>query len=74
MSEEQLQIGDDIIHGEECYAIYHDGQRSLVYGDTSRSVDHGDGEYGMRNGATEGVPVTLEGGIEHEVGKEKKVM
>ncbi|MCJ1250343.1 hypothetical protein MMC30_007569 [Trapelia coarctata] len=44
MLEAALLIGDDAIHGEEAYAIFHDGQRSLLYGDTSRRPVDGDGE------------------------------
>ena len=47
MSEAALLIGDDAIHGEEAYAIFHDGQRSLLYGDTARRPVHGDGELGQ---------------------------
>ncbi len=33
MSEEELLIGDDAIHGEEAYAFYGDGERRPVAGD-----------------------------------------
>ncbi|MBE7566218.1 ammonium transporter [Acidithiobacillus thiooxidans] len=33
MSEEELMIGDDAIHGEEAYAFYGDGERRPVTGD-----------------------------------------
>jgi Amt family ammonium transporter len=33
MNEEQLQIGDDAVHGEEAYAIHGDGVRVPVTGD-----------------------------------------
>lgn len=46
MSEAALLIGDDAIHGEAAYAIFHDGQRSLLYGDTSPRPVNGDGELG----------------------------
>ena len=44
MSEAALLIGDDAIHGEEAYAIFHDGQRSLLYDDVERRPHHGNGE------------------------------
>ena len=53
MSEAALLIGDDAIHGEEAYAIFHDGQRSLLYGDINRRPVDGDGELG-RLGIIEG--------------------
>jgi len=31
--DETLLIGDDAIHGEEAYAIFHDGQKVPVMGD-----------------------------------------
>jgi len=46
MSEAALLIGDDAIRGEEAYAIFHDGQRSLLYRDTNRRLVDGDGELG----------------------------
>jgi len=46
MSEAALLIGDDAIRGEEAYAIFHDGQRSLLYRDTNRRPVDGDGELG----------------------------
>lgn len=46
MSEAALLIGDDAIHGEAAYALFHDGQRSLLYGDTSPRPINGDGELG----------------------------
>ena len=33
MSEEELMIGDDAVHGEEAYAFYGDGERRPVAGD-----------------------------------------
>lgn len=47
MSEEELLIGDDAIHGEEAYAFFYDGQRSHIHGDTGRSPTYGDGEMGF---------------------------
>lgn len=39
MDDETLLIGDNAVHGEEAYAFYHDGQRSLVYGGRERAHD-----------------------------------
>ncbi|MBU2816868.1 ammonium transporter, partial [Acidithiobacillus ferrooxidans] len=33
MSEEELLIGDDAVHGEEAYAFFGDGERRPVTGD-----------------------------------------
>ena len=33
MSEEDLILGDAAAHGEEPYAFYGDGRKSLLYGD-----------------------------------------
>ncbi len=33
MSEEELLVGDDAVHGEEAYALYGDGERQPVLGD-----------------------------------------
>lgn len=45
MSDAELEIGDDAIHGEEAYAFYHDGQRIFVQ-DWDR-VKSNDPELGM---------------------------
>jgi Amt family ammonium transporter len=37
MSDEDLELGDDAIHGEEAYAIFHDGQRTMIHPDEDRS-------------------------------------
>jgi Amt family ammonium transporter len=39
MTEEQLMVGDDAVHGEDAYAFgpdVHPSQRSHLYGDTGR--------------------------------------
>jgi Amt family ammonium transporter len=46
MSDADLLIGDDAIHGEEAYAFYHDGQKTLLHGDWERNRSN-DLEYGM---------------------------
>jgi Amt family ammonium transporter len=46
MPEEQLLIGDDAIHGEEAYAFYQDGQRTLLHGNWERSTSN-DPELGI---------------------------
>lgn len=46
LSEEELQIGDDAIHGEEAYALWGDGEKerfinnkhNIVYGDNFKSA------------------------------------
>lgn len=45
MSEEQLLIGDDAVHGEDAYA-FGEVPRSLLHGDTQRVQVSGDGEIG----------------------------
>lgn len=35
MSEEQLAIGDDAVHGEEAYALWGDGEKLGIYEDTT---------------------------------------
>jgi Amt family ammonium transporter len=47
MSEKQLLIGDDAIHGEEAYAFFGDGQRSLLSTDIEQPAVNGDGESGV---------------------------
>ncbi|MCJ1294793.1 hypothetical protein MMC34_006351 [Xylographa carneopallida] len=59
MSDAALEIGDDAVHGEEAYAIFHDGQRSLLYGDTGRHHINDGGEMGHMD-VTEGIPVNQE--------------
>jgi len=39
MSDEVLEIGDDAIHGEEAYAFFFDGQRSMINVDLDKSPD-----------------------------------
>lgn len=46
MTEEELLVGDDAIHGEDAYT-FHDGQPSLLNGDWGRSPISGDCELGM---------------------------
>lgn len=53
MSEEQLIIGDDAIHGEDAYCFTDTdgyGNRSLLNGDTERTPISGDGELGIIQG------------------------
>ena len=47
MSEEQLLLGDDAIHGESAYNFDEMPSRSLLYGDTERKPIDGDGERGV---------------------------
>jgi len=48
MSEKQLLIGDDAIHGEEAYAFFGDGQRSILSTDIEQAPPvNGDGETGV---------------------------
>ncbi|KAK9371798.1 ammonium transporter AmtB-like domain-containing protein [Lipomyces chichibuensis] len=49
MSEEQLLIGDDAVHGEDAYA-FGDVRRSILHGDTGRVPISGDGEIGIIQG------------------------
>ena len=49
MSEEQLLVGDDAVHGEDAYA-FGDVQPSLLHGDTVRRPVNGDGELGIIQG------------------------
>jgi len=41
MSTEVLEIGDDAIHGEEAYAFFYDGQRSIIEKPPSEDVEAG---------------------------------
>ena len=53
MSDEQLMIGDDALHGEQAYAFVSDVvPRSLVLGDRKHSPSSGDGELGIIEGQT----------------------
>ena len=45
MSDEDLLVGDDAIHGEDAYA-FGEPTRSLLHGDTERRPINGDGELG----------------------------
>ncbi|KAL9621872.1 MAG: hypothetical protein Q9160_003693 [Pyrenula sp. 1 TL-2023] len=50
MSDEDLVMGDAAAHGEEAYAFYGEGHRSIVYGDWERrasDVEMGQGPHGM---------------------------
>jgi Amt family ammonium transporter len=49
MSEEELMVGDDAVHGEDAYA-FGDQRRSLLYGDTERHPANGDNEMGIIHG------------------------
>lgn len=50
MSDEQLMIGDDAIHGEAAYVFGPEVQMSLLHGDISRSVANHDNELGLTIG------------------------
>ena len=51
MSDEQLMIGDDALHGERAYAFVSDVvPRSLLTGDIGRRPINGDGEMGIIEG------------------------
>ena len=52
MSEEDLLIGDDAIHGEDAYA-FGDSRRSLLRGDIGRVPINGDGELGVIHGQSD---------------------
>lgn len=47
MSDEQLMIGDDAIHGEAAYVFGEHLQMSLLHGDISRTQANHDGELGI---------------------------
>lgn len=49
MSEEDLLVGDDAVHGEDAYA-FGDSRRSLLRGDIGRVPINGDGELGIIHG------------------------
>jgi len=49
MSEEDLVVGDDAVHGEDAYA-FGDSRRSLLRGDLGRVPINGDGELGVIHG------------------------
>jgi ammonium transporter, Amt family len=53
MSEEDLLIGDDAVHGEDAYA-FGDARRSLLRGDLGRVPINGDGELGVIHGENHG--------------------
>jgi len=69
MSEEELVIGDDAIHGEDAYA-FGDTRRSLLYGDTDRHPANGDGELGVIHGESQ--PDSSDGEINPVKGGEYK--
>ncbi|GAU25419.1 hypothetical protein TSUD_70720 [Trifolium subterraneum] len=37
MTEEELLIGDDAVHGEEAYALWGDGEKLSLYKDDTTS-------------------------------------
>lgn len=45
MTEEHMEIGDDAVHGELAYAIFYEGQHSLVRGNKSRGYEEEDGSF-----------------------------
>ena len=49
MSEAELLVGDDAVHGEDAYA-FTEASRSLLQGDTERVPVNGDGELGVIQG------------------------
>jgi Amt family ammonium transporter len=63
MSDEQLMIGDDAIHGEAAYVFGPELQMSLLHGDISKSVANHDNELGLtigqEVGTKEGEMVTM---------------
>ena len=52
MSDEELLVGDDAVHGEDAYA-FGDTRRSLLHGDTRHVPVNGDGELGVINGESQ---------------------
>jgi len=52
MSNEELLVGDDAVHGEDAYA-FGDQRRSLLYGDTLRLPNNGDNEMGVIHGESD---------------------
>ena len=51
MSEEQLLVGDDAIHGEAAYSLGDSyPPRSLIHGDTTRQPSNAGGELGIIQG------------------------
>jgi Amt family ammonium transporter len=50
MSEEQLLVGDDAIHGEAAYVFGEGVQMSMLHGDYGRNQTNGDGELGVTMG------------------------
>ena len=54
MSEDELLVGDDAVHGEDAYA-FGDTRRSLLHGDLGRVPINGDGELGVIHGESRGV-------------------
>ena len=66
MSDEQLRIGDDALHGERAYAFVSDVvPRSLLTGDRNHVSSHGDGELGIIEGTA------VERAEAEEVGKKE---
>jgi len=41
MSDAELEIGDDAVHGEEAYAFYHDGQKTMEKADPEANPSSG---------------------------------
>jgi ammonium transporter, Amt family len=52
MSDEQLMIGDDAIHGEAAYVFGPEVHMSILHGDISRNAANHDNELGLTMGQT----------------------
>ena len=52
MSEADLLVGDDAVHGEDAYA-FGDTRRSLLRGDIGHIPINGDGELGVIHGESQ---------------------
>jgi Amt family ammonium transporter len=50
MSDEQLMVGDDSIHGEAAYVFGPEITMSLLHGDISRTAANHDNELGLTIG------------------------
>ncbi|KAF7840169.1 ammonium transporter 3 member 1-like [Senna tora] len=51
MSEEELLIGDDAVHGEEAYALWGDGEKLSIFSEDT--THHGHGVVVASSGATQ---------------------
>jgi ammonium transporter, Amt family len=68
MSEDELLVGDDAVHGEDAYA-FGDQRRSLLYGDTLRLPNNEDNEMGVIHGESD--PSSRDGEISAAKGEYK---